>query len=304
MIDAPSSTWFTVSPEWGWLIALYFFFGGLAAGSYLLAVLIDFLGAKSDRPLARLGYYTAIPCLMICGVLLIADLSRPDRFWHLFVEIHTFRPMLKPWSPMSMGSWALPLFSFFAVLSFVGALSESGRVSWRGATRLRPPHAAGKVVGALGALLAFFVGGYSGVLLAVTNRPIWADTTLLGMLLLVSAISISAAFMLFLAQRRAHFDPRGLEALRRVGVSVIALEILVLIAVVVSLGPAARGWLNGWGLLLLLAVTLNAFSLPPALGWFRDAYRRMPPGLAPLGVLAAGLILRGVLVYSSEAITL
>ena len=27
-----SSTYFTASPDWGWLIALYFFFGGLAGG--------------------------------------------------------------------------------------------------------------------------------------------------------------------------------------------------------------------------------------------------------------------------------
>jgi hypothetical protein len=39
-------------------------------------------------------------------------------------------------------------------------------------------------------------GGYTGVVLAVTNRPIWSDTPLLGMLFVVSAASISAALMI------------------------------------------------------------------------------------------------------------
>ena len=41
MNTVPSSTFFSAPPEWGWLIALYFFFGGLAGGSYFLASLID-----------------------------------------------------------------------------------------------------------------------------------------------------------------------------------------------------------------------------------------------------------------------
>src|SRR5580698_1376314 len=62
MNGAPSSTWFTTGPHWGWYIALYFFFGGLAGGSYFLAALIDLFGRREDRPLAHIGYYVAFPC--------------------------------------------------------------------------------------------------------------------------------------------------------------------------------------------------------------------------------------------------
>ena len=61
MNAVPSSTFFSAPPDWGWLIVLYFFFGGLAGGCYFLAVLIDFFGQPEDRPLARLGYYIAFP---------------------------------------------------------------------------------------------------------------------------------------------------------------------------------------------------------------------------------------------------
>ena len=52
MNGIPSSTYFTVAPDWGWLIVFYFFFGGLAGGCYFLGALID-LVRQSGGPPAR-----------------------------------------------------------------------------------------------------------------------------------------------------------------------------------------------------------------------------------------------------------
>ena len=57
----PSSTYFSAPPDWGWLITLYFFFGGLAGGSYFLASLIDLFGRPEDRPLSHLGLLHLVP---------------------------------------------------------------------------------------------------------------------------------------------------------------------------------------------------------------------------------------------------
>ena len=124
MNGIPSSTFFSAPPDWGWLIVFYFFFGGLAGGCYFLAVLIDLFGRPEDRPLARLGYYISFPCIIISGLLLTVDLYRPERFWHMLIESNTFRPMFKPWSPMSLGSWALLIFGIFSFISFLSALEE------------------------------------------------------------------------------------------------------------------------------------------------------------------------------------
>jgi formate-dependent nitrite reductase membrane component NrfD len=209
MIDAPSSTWFTTAPHWRWYIVLYFFFGGLAAGSYFLAVLIDLFGRREDRPLARLGYYIAFPLVLVCGVLLVLDLGRPLRFWHMLIERNTYGPMFKYWSPMSFGSWILFAFGFFSFVSFLGALAEDDRVRspalrrlrWPAFRAVRPPSVLGRVVGVLGGIAGYFLAGYTGILLAVTNRPIWSDTPLLGMLFVVSAASTSAALLILLAHR-------------------------------------------------------------------------------------------------------
>jgi protein NrfD len=292
----PSSTFFSASPDWGWLIVLYFFFGGLAGGCYFLAVLVDFFGRAEDRPLARLGYYIAFPCLLISGILLTLDLQRPARFWHMLIESNTMRPMFKAWSPMSVGSWALFIFGFFSLVSFLSALAEGDRLRLPAARCLRAPGILGGIISVLGGLLGFYVAGYTGVLLAVTNRPIWSDTPLLGMLFVVSAASISAALIVLLAERSRWTMP-GLLALHRMDAWVIALEFVVLIAVVISLGPVAGAWLNAWGLLLVLGVVVVGILLPLALYWRRGnaiAYAAL--------VLVGGFILRLVVVFSAQGV--
>lgn len=301
MNTVPSSSFFSAPPDWGWLIVLYFFFGGLAGGCYFLSALIDLFGRPEDRPLARSGYYIALPCVLLSGLLLTLDLHRPLRFWHMLVESNTFRPMFKPWSPMSVGSWALLIFGIFSFLSFLAALTEDNRLDWPGARAFRPPGALGSMMAAVGGLFAFFVAGYTGVLLTVTNRPIWSDTTLLGMLFIVSAASISAALMILLAHGYRWRSPAVL-ALHRLDAWVIALEFLVLISVMISLGPVFRAWLNAWGLLLFLGVIIVGMLFPLALYWRRDWLGKRNATTAAALVLIGGFILRLVIVFSAQGV--
>src|SRR5688500_192039 len=124
------STYFTTSPEWGWYITLYFFIGGIAGGSLFLGTLMHLFGRVEDRPIVGLSYLVAFIGAVISGILLILDLGRPERFWHMMLESETMRPMLKLWSPMSVGVWGLLLFGAFATLLALGALYESGRLRW------------------------------------------------------------------------------------------------------------------------------------------------------------------------------
>jgi len=300
MNGAPSSTYFTAAPDWEWLIVLYFFFGGLAGGTYFLAVLLDFFGRPEDRPLARFGYYVSFPCVIISGLLLILDLNRPLRFWHMLLEPNTLQPVFKYWSPMSFGSWILLIFGFFSFIAFLGALAESGRVSWLQTRALRPPGAIGGVLAVIGGLLGFYVAGYTGVLLAVTNRPIWSDTPLLGMLFVVSAASISAALMILWADR-SNWRVPSLLALHRMDAWVLVLEIVVLIAVIVSLGPVGTAWLNWWGVLLLATVLIGMIA-PLALYWRSHWLGDLNLTTSAALVLLGGFLLRLVVVFSSEAI--
>ena len=298
MIDAPSSTWFTASPHWHWLIVAHFMLSALAGGTYFLSAMIDLAGRESDRRVARLGYLITLPLLAVIGVVLIVDLGRPDRFWHLFIENHTLRPMFKYWVPMSIGSWAVTAFGFFALLSFVAAFAEQRHLDWKFARRLRPPGWLGTLVAVPGAFFALVITGYTGVMISVLNRPIWSDTPLFGMLFIVSAVTMSAA-LLVLGARWLRWQSPAVAALQRILTWLLGVQILVLIVLFVWLGPAARGWLNVWGIVLAIGIAIG-IVLP-----LIAAIRRRPQGESSLPVaatliLAGGLIVRTAIVFVPE----
>ena len=295
-----SSTFFTEPPHWRWLIVLYFFLGGIAGGCYFVAVLMDFAGRAAERPLARLGYLLAFPTVVVCGLLLIVDLGRPERFWHMLLQSATWRPMLKMYSPISVGAWGLLVFSGFAFLSFLGALPGDDPRR-RGLAVLRPPRLLGTIIGVLGGISAFFLASYTGVLLAVTNRPIWSDTTVLGAVFLVSSASTSIALLLLLGSRRV-FLVGGLHALARFDKIVLVLELLALIGLVVSLGSLARVWLNAWGALLVLGVIGLGIVVPLVLQARASTPLSAAARAAAVLVLVGGFLLRVVIVLSSESI--
>lgn len=292
MIDAPSSTWFTASPHWHWLIVVYFILGALAGGTYFLAAIIDFTRGADDRRLARLGYYVTLPLLAVVGVVLIVDLTRPDRFWHLLLANHTWQPMFKYWVPMSTGAWAILLFSLFALLSFVAAFAEHRRPRWEIARKLRPPGMAGTLVALPGAVLALYVTGYTGVMLSVLNRPVWSDTPLFGLLFLVSAVAMASA-LLALGARWLGWQGPAVAALRRNLLWLLMMQIPVWIALFVSLGPAVRGWLNVWGAVLAIGLVIGVV-VPLVTG-----LRRGRPGDAGLSLMAASVLVGGVLVRTA-----
>ena len=285
------STLFTEPPHWRWLIVLYFFIGGLAGGCYFLAALIDLFGRPGDRPLARLGYRIAFPAVVVCGILLIVDLGRPERFWHMLLQSETWRPMFKAYSPMSFGAWGLLIFGFFSLLSFLATLRAEDR----------RPGVLGTIVAVVGGIAGFFLASYTGVLLAVTNRPIWSDTTLLGLVFLVSSASTSIALLLLLGSRRV-FLMGGLRALQRFDVAVLTLELLALIALVISLGSLARVWLNQWGVLLTLGVAGAGIVVPLLLHLRAHTPTALTVRAAAVLVLLGGFLLRVVIVLSAEGI--
>jgi protein NrfD len=293
-----SDTFFTAPPHWRWLIIGYFFIGGIAGGSYVIAALLDLFGAPRDRPVVRLGYYVALVGIIISGVLLSVDLGRPERFWHMLFQSQRGWPMLKWWSPISLGSWGISAFGLFALLSTLAALEESRTLSWVRLRKLRVGFL-GKLITVLGIVSGFFVAGYTGILLSVTNRPIWADTPLLGILFLFSAGSTAAAALILLGLWRGANDTvRWLSQLDR---GALVLEFLALIALVISLGSVAHVWLSGWGGLLAGGV-LAGILFPLALHTRSHLLGRLSVPAGAVLVLLGGFLMRIVIVLSSEGV--
>jgi formate-dependent nitrite reductase membrane component NrfD len=298
-------TFFTASPHWAWWIILYFFVGGIAGSAFFLASLLHLFGRPADRPLVRLGYYVAFVGAVISGFLLTIDLPRPLRFWHMLIQNHTGEPMFKPWVPMSVGVWGLLFFGLFSFLAALAALSEERekpRLLQSSPVRFLRRRGPSNIIAVLGSLFGLFIAGYTGVLLAVTNRPIWADSTLLGLLFLVSGASTGAAALILLAVWRRTGHPASIGWLAWFDRNALILELLVLIAFLASLGSVARVFLSWWGVLLLVGVVGAGILIPLLLE--RGQRVHMPRHLMRSAslVLLGGLLLRMVVLLSSNQI--
>jgi formate dehydrogenase major subunit len=247
----PAVNFFVADPDWGFWIIVYFYLGGIAAGGYFLAVLIEWFGRPEDHALARIAYRLAFPLVLICTVALIVDLGRPGRFWHMVLKsevvkeafaagfpfslagwrlaLHT--PMFKYYSPMSSGSWGLSVFGACSFLSFVATLWPDTRVGrW-----LHIPWV-NRALQIVGLVSAFYIASYTGALLSATNQPLWSDTVWLSPLFLASAVSTGLAALLLIGWWRDLGTPAARDRLASSEPLVLGLELAVLGAFAASLG--------------------------------------------------------------------
>jgi formate-dependent nitrite reductase membrane component NrfD len=270
---------FVRPPDWTWYIIPYFFLAGLAGGSYVIATLLRLFGERSDEPAARLGYYAAFLAFLPCPVLLTLDLTQPLRFWHMLWNTTPDNQgfNFKTGSPMSVGSWALVVFGLFVTVSFLEVLVRDGRLRWSLAARVVRllDGALGRAWNVVGAVLGLFVAGYTGVLLSVSNQPVWSDTWALGGLFLASGLAGSAALLALLVRyrREAQASSGMLELSERLWT---LLELALLVVFVLTLVPA--GALD------------DAFGFPWILLWL-VAFAGMVPGLR--GLLGSRLAVTG-----------
>jgi len=219
------------APVWRWEIIWYFFFGGLAAGCYVIATIASLFGSKEDRAVVRTGYYLSLLAVLPCPPLLIKDLGRPERFLHML-------RMFKFKSPMSMGTWALLSFSLFSGLTAVIQAARDGILGrWWGARMLAAlPQ---RLLALPGTATGLFLGGYTGVLLTATSVPLWSRSKVLGAVFISSAISTSTA-MISLVLRIAGAPDHTLHKLERLEWTALLVEMTGILTFLRQSGRAAR----------------------------------------------------------------
>ena len=255
------------APTWTWEIVWYFFFGGLAAGCYIIASIASLFGSKEDRVVARTGYYLSLLTLLPCPPLLIKDLGKPERFLHML-------RVFKVKSPMSMGTWGLVTFSLFSGVTAVIQAARDGILGkWWGPKLLAAlPQ---RLIALPGTVFGVFLGSYTGVLLAATSVPLWSRSKLLGAVFISSAISTSSA-LISLVLRVVGAPTKTLHKLERLEWAAMLLEMIGLFAflrqsgragrALVGAGPAEHGptfwrFVFGGGLALpWLLTTLSLFG--------------------------------------------
>ena len=289
---------YVADPDWGMLIVVYFFLGGIAAGAYAVAAMAELFGDGDDQRGLHAAYLLAFPLIGVCGLLLIADLGRPERFWHMMIKSNTGWPMLKWWSPMSAGSWGLSAFGFFAFVSFVQVIAENPRFPWPALGQLSG-RLRGGLIGSLfaggGLFSALFLGSYTGALLGATNQPIWSNTTWTGALFLTSALSTGiAAVVLVDRWTRLGVDEDVIHRLERLDTWAALLELTLLAIFLGSLGRLAVTGVQRWPGILIPTFVIPIGLLAP-LALKRFGMTRVP-GLDSVLVLLGGFVLRAAVI--------
>jgi len=130
----------------------YLYLGGLSGASATMATLAE---ATGRGRLSLTGRVTAAAAAAAGTVLLITELGRPERFLYML-------RVVKPTSPMSVGSWLLAAHGTLTAASAASAV-----------TGVVPP--LGRAAGAVTALTGPVLATYTGVLLADTAVPAWHE---------------------------------------------------------------------------------------------------------------------------------
>jgi hypothetical protein len=255
-------------PTWTWQIPLYFFVGGVAGISAVIALVAHVVGNTS---LVRAELWIGFSGALASAPLLIADLGRPTRFLNML-------RVFKPRSAMSMGAWTLSGFS-----SAVGLAVVCHELILAGYGYEFLPTLAW-VAEILAALSGLILASYTSVLLGVTAIPVWSENRRLVPVVFLTGAMGSAAAVLELL---------GFLVPATQFIGVVASTVEIVIAIVIELRDryvdrplreGAVGWLTRAG-----AMLAGPSALLPRIFWGHSLAARY---IAASSFLAGALIAR------------
>ena len=277
---------YTNLPEisYDWMVATYFFLGGLAAGAFLFSVVANYW-KQELQPLARASAMAAPIALAIGMLFLLLDLGQPFRAFRLFTSFN-------PRSALSWGVWFLNIF-FVISLAYAwqllkGRASSSRKLAW------------------LGVPFALLVATYTGVLLTQSpGRPLW-HTPLLPVLFLNGALISGFALAILLSAGKATElgakAGRLLAGLILLELGLIAIELIALFNAGGESAAAAKGLFNGSYGLLFLGVEIGLGAIIPVCILLLSKARFATQALASVLILIGVFVMRLVVVVGGQLI--
>jgi Ni/Fe-hydrogenase subunit HybB-like protein len=210
----------TKTPDWGGTIAIDALMNGMATGLFMVAAVCEFAAPAIFSGVAKVAYPVALVLLLIDLAFLVSDLGDPLRFHHML-------RVFKPYSPMSLGTWCLTIFSLpltvAALLSLVAIFWID--FEWARITAV-----------ILGLLPGFGSAAYKGVLLSTNSQPGWKDARWMGAYLTNSAILMGCGELLILATLMQQVQATAI--LRIAFVVLLAINLIPLGLLFANLQPA------------------------------------------------------------------
>lgn len=287
---------------WGGEIAIYLFLGGLVAGTMIISGYFLFRGRHRDVECSCLRMPALGIILLSIGMLaLFLDLEHKLYVWRMYA---TFKPA----SPMSWGSWILllvyPALAANLLVRPPAPLSARFPSLTRLSDRLNASPGATRAIAVLNMSIGAMLGIYTGILLSAFGaRPLW-NSAALGILFLISGLSTAAALVHLVAK-----SPYEREMLARADIGFLAAELAVILLFLVGLLSstrvhieAAQSLISGpyapvfWVFVIGLGIVIPLLLQPLAV-----THRIAHTPVAPILVIAGGLILRYVIVSAGQA---
>ncbi len=268
----------THQDSWGWKISAYLWTKSIACGLMMVTPFLWGWGASADHGNLRLtGTVLSLVFLAATGVLLVADLKRPDRFLRVLT-----RPQWSSW--LTRGSYILLVFGLLATAMLAARLLHNELV-WR---LLALPTAVAAAGGA--AYTAFLFWQCKG-------RDLW-QSPLLPLHLLVQALLAGVATLLIARASAMSYLPLPAPGGIPAGALMAALLVINALAIAMEIyavhptadATSAAQWLlrGAPGRVLRQGVVVAGHLLPLAL---------ILTGWQPLLPLAALLVLGGLLAW-------
>ncbi|MBX3743802.1 MAG: polysulfide reductase NrfD [Verrucomicrobiae bacterium] len=211
--------------SWGLYIANFTFLVGLAAGGVMMVIPAYLYHDDEMHHVVIIGELLAIAAIVMCLMFVVADLGRPDRFWHLIPGLGRFN------FPMSMLTWDVIVLNGYLLLNlhicgyllYMRFLGRAPNPKWY------VPFVFLSIVWAISihTVTAFLYCGLGG-------RPFW-NTALLAPRFLASAFVSGPAFIIvaILVLRRVLGGAFGASPIRTL-VNIMRITILVNLLMVVS----------------------------------------------------------------------
>lgn len=204
------------SPVWKPEIPFYFFFGGLAGASAVLATAATF----AERPaLARRAWAGAVVGVTVSPLLLIRDLGKPSRFLNML-------RVFKITSPMNVGAWLL--------------LANGGATSLAAGLNLLDEDRRGGAPEVLAATLGAPLATYTAALVTHSAIPAWSEARVEMPFVFAASATASAAGAAMLTVPADEAEPA-----RRLGVLAAVAEEAITALMHKRLGPLAESYEKG-----------------------------------------------------------
>jgi Ni/Fe-hydrogenase subunit HybB-like protein len=176
--------------SWGLYIANFTFAVGLAAGGVMMVIPAYLYDDHEMHEVVIIGEILAIAAIVMCLMFVVADMGRPDRFWHILPGIGRFN-----W-PISMLTWDVLVLNGYLLLNLhvVGYIIYQ---RWLGKVpnpKWYVPFVLLSIVWAISihTVTAFLYAGLGG-------RPFW-NSALLAPRFLASAFVTGPAFIVLTLQ--------------------------------------------------------------------------------------------------------